>query len=161
MYFWVPYRVRIVPGESIMGVEVLEIDTFLRHYRIFHADAVWILYVVPVTKLVLRHCNWPVWGGKTTLVNERCVVKVTRPLFDWISEGKKSNRLPNNTSIFCYSKCRSLLDVIRIISRNSSRMNSNLQKKNWFTSGLISGLRQANERRRYFVTTSPIGWVQA
>ena len=27
-------------------------------------------------------------------------------------------------------------------------------------SGLILGLRPANERRRYFVTTSPIGWVQ-
>ena len=27
--------------------------------------------------------------------------------------------------------------------------------------GLILGLRQANERRRYFVTTSLIGWVQA
>ena len=29
------------------------------------------------------------------------------------------------------------------------------------TSGLILGLRPANERRRYFVTTSLIGWVQA
>ena len=28
-------------------------------------------------------------------------------------------------------------------------------------SGLILGLRPANERRRYFVTTSFIGWVQA
>ena len=27
--------------------------------------------------------------------------------------------------------------------------------------GLILGLRPANERRRYFVTTSPIGWAQA
>ena len=27
--------------------------------------------------------------------------------------------------------------------------------------GLILGLHQANERRRYFVTTSPIGLVQA
>ena len=27
--------------------------------------------------------------------------------------------------------------------------------------GLILGLRTANERRRYFVTTSPIGWAQA
>ena len=27
--------------------------------------------------------------------------------------------------------------------------------------GLILGLRPANERRRYFVTTSLIGWVQA
>ena len=27
--------------------------------------------------------------------------------------------------------------------------------------GQILGLRPANERRRYFVTTSPIGWVQA
>ena len=26
--------------------------------------------------------------------------------------------------------------------------------------GLILGLRPANERRRYFVTTSLIGWVQ-
>ena len=29
------------------------------------------------------------------------------------------------------------------------------------TPGLILGLRPANERRRYFVTTSLIGWVQA
>ena len=29
------------------------------------------------------------------------------------------------------------------------------------TSGLIPGLRPANERRRYFVTTSLIGWAQA
>ena len=28
-------------------------------------------------------------------------------------------------------------------------------------SGLILGLRPANERRRYFVMTSLIGWVQA
>ena len=28
------------------------------------------------------------------------------------------------------------------------------------TSGLILGLRPANERRRYFVTTSVIGWAQ-
>ena len=28
-------------------------------------------------------------------------------------------------------------------------------------SGLVLGLRPANERRRYFVTTSLIGWVQA
>ena len=27
-------------------------------------------------------------------------------------------------------------------------------------SGLILGLRQANERRRYFITTSLIGWAQ-
>ena len=27
--------------------------------------------------------------------------------------------------------------------------------------GLIPGLRTANERRRYFVTTSLIGWAQA
>ena len=27
--------------------------------------------------------------------------------------------------------------------------------------GLILGLRPANERRRYFVTTSRIGWAQA
>ena len=27
--------------------------------------------------------------------------------------------------------------------------------------GLILGLRSANERRRYFVKTSVIGWVQA
>ena len=30
-----------------------------------------------------------------------------------------------------------------------------------YTSGLIQGLRQANERRHYFVTTYLIGWVQA
>ena len=30
-----------------------------------------------------------------------------------------------------------------------------------YNSGLILGLRPANERRRYFVTTSPIGWAQA
>ena len=27
--------------------------------------------------------------------------------------------------------------------------------------GLILGLRPANERRRYFITTSLIGWAQA
>ena len=31
----------------------------------------------------------------------------------------------------------------------------------WHNAGLILGLRPANERRRYFVTTSLIGWVQA
>ena len=29
------------------------------------------------------------------------------------------------------------------------------------TPGLTPGLHPANERRRYFVTTAPIGWVQA
>ena len=31
----------------------------------------------------------------------------------------------------------------------------------WTTPGLILGLRLANERRCYFVTTSPTGWAQA
>ena len=31
----------------------------------------------------------------------------------------------------------------------------------FITAGLILGLRIANERRRYFVTTSLIGWAQA
>ena len=31
----------------------------------------------------------------------------------------------------------------------------------WLYTGLIPGLRPANERRRYFVTTSLIGWAQA
>ena len=30
----------------------------------------------------------------------------------------------------------------------------------WWRTGLIRGLRPANERRRYFVTTSLIGWAQ-
>ena len=30
----------------------------------------------------------------------------------------------------------------------------------WWYSGLIQGLRPANERRRYFVMTSLIGWAQ-
>ena len=30
-----------------------------------------------------------------------------------------------------------------------------------YGAGLILGLRQANERRRYFVTASLIGWAQA
>ena len=30
----------------------------------------------------------------------------------------------------------------------------------WSTTGLILGLSPTNERRRYFVTTSLIGWVQ-
>ena len=30
----------------------------------------------------------------------------------------------------------------------------------YYITGLILGLRPANERRRYFVTTSLIGWVQ-
>ena len=35
-----------------------------------------------------------------------------------------------------------------------------VQMMDWHT-GLILGLRPANERRRYFVTTSLIGWAQA
>ena len=31
---------------------------------------------------------------------------------------------------------------------------------NIYNTGLILGLRPANERRRYFVTTSLIGWAQ-
>ena len=30
----------------------------------------------------------------------------------------------------------------------------------WWDAGLILGLRPANERRRYFVTTPLIGWAQ-
>ena len=33
--------------------------------------------------------------------------------------------------------------------------------RTWYNIGLILGLRPANERRRYFVTTSLIGWAQA
>ena len=32
--------------------------------------------------------------------------------------------------------------------------------KQWAEAGVIQGLRPANERWRYFVTTSLIGWVQ-
>ena len=32
---------------------------------------------------------------------------------------------------------------------------------NFANTGLILGLRSANERRRYLVTTSLIGWAQA
>ena len=34
-------------------------------------------------------------------------------------------------------------------------------QQTWMNTGLILGLRPANERRRYFETTSLIGWVQA
>ena len=35
------------------------------------------------------------------------------------------------------------------------------RRPDYYTSGLILGLRPANERRRYIVTTSLIGWAQA
>ena len=37
----------------------------------------------------------------------------------------------------------------------------NWSQNNSRVTGLILGLHPANERRRYFVTTSLIGWVQA
>ena len=35
-----------------------------------------------------------------------------------------------------------------------------MQRISEYSSGLILGLRPANERRRYFVTTSHIDWAQ-
>ena len=43
------------------------------------------------------------------------------------------------------------------LARSTSVSSSYMDGK----SGLSQGLRPANERRRYFVTTSLIGWVQA
>ena len=41
------------------------------------------------------------------------------------------------------------------------QIQQNKTKTMCIYTGLILGLRPANERRRYFVTTSLIGWVQA
>ena len=50
-------------------------------------------------------------------------------------------------------------------NKMANAMNMNLlNHRNWVDilfPGLIIGLRPANERRRYFVTMSLIGWVQA
>ena len=47
--------------------------------------------------------------------------------------------------------------LIMLIEDNRDTANRVSQKS---FSGLIPGLRLANERRRYFVTTSLIGWAQ-
>ena len=51
----------------------------------------------------------------------------------------------------------------RIYVQASSIHDSLLSRLGVFfsNSGRILGLRPANERRRYFVTTSLIGWMQA
>ena len=41
------------------------------------------------------------------------------------------------------------------------QLSGAVSKTSWSISGMISGLPPANERRRYFVTTSLIGWSQA
>ena len=55
------------------------------------------------------------------------------------------------TSIFCFTKC--LPDIL------SSQIRSILSRKKE-NPGLILGLRPANERRRYKVTPSLMGWAQ-
>ena len=47
-------------------------------------------------------------------------------------------------------------DAVGLSSRNVE-----LEFVTWVMTGLILRLRPANERRRYFVTTSLIGWAQA
>ena len=44
---------------------------------------------------------------------------------------------------------------------SSSLQDTNASASVLYISGLILGLRPANERRRYFVTMSLIGWAQA
>ena len=43
--------------------------------------------------------------------------------------------------------------------RNFIRVTQRFLASIWHHVGLILGLRPANERRRYFVTTSLIGWA--
>ena len=126
MYSWVPYRVKIVPGKSVIDVQDVDIKL-----HVFDA----IVYFTPMQSGFFMQCQWQYWcpgtvtdpegKDKQPLSTRGLLVKVTRPLFYWINE-ERSNKIPSKASIFCYSESRSLLDVIRIISRNSLRMNSNL-----------------------------------
>ena len=45
--------------------------------------------------------------------------------------------------------------------QDSIQLQEEQKKKHQVSAGLILGLRTANGRRRYFVTTSLIGWAQA
>ena len=63
---------------------------------------------------------------------------------------KASHR--GNSSLWLY--------VCLIANHISKWRNISTPILNYLT-GLILGLRPANERRRYFVTTSLIGWPQA
>ena len=120
MYSWVPYRMRIVPGKLVIDAQGVDIKL-----HVFDA----ITYFTPIQSGFFMQCQWQYWcpgtvtdpagKDKQPLPTRGWLVKVTRPLFDGINE-ERSNRLPSNTSIFCYSESR------RIIIRNSPRMNSNL-----------------------------------
>ena len=54
-----------------------------------------------------------------------------------------------------------MLNIYIFLQNNSTSGNSVWNYKYWIPiSGPILGLHQANKRRRYFVTTSLIGWAQ-
>ena len=53
-----------------------------------------------------------------------------------------------------------LIDYIIAIIAVGSHYNTIACSTTLTETGLILGLRQANERRRFFVTTSRIGWAQ-
>ena len=53
-----------------------------------------------------------------------------------------------------------LIFYVEIFNQNGSDLKVVNFVLPWYNTGLILGLRPANERRRYFVTTSLIGWAQ-
>ena len=58
-------------------------------------------------------------------------------------------------------ECVNILGFSTLVKMKATNDSLLVTAKRWFTAELILCLRPVNERRRYFVTTSLIGWAQA
>ena len=110
--------------------------------------------LTPGSKSASRHC-WPICPSSkhtpsyTIHYDEVWTVKhFTGPEYMWHSYTH------DDLVLVCY-----LLDVEYLYQ--SARHLAGLYMQPNISAGLILGLRPVNERRRYFVTTSLIGWAQA
>ena len=75
-----------------------------------------------------------------------------------ITARQSLNYIERNFVAELYTSCKLLLAVLANSQIDKSRF---LAQGSRVIMGLILGLCSANERRRYFVTTSLIGWAQA
>ena len=105
------------------------------------------------------HCTYDViitslWRQTTSFWHN--YVKMTP--FDVITTSLLSNVSAGSWKV----KCRCTMFVSEwVVCRSIRCPFAKTFLSDWTVSGLILGLRPANERRRYSVTTSLIGWAQA
>ena len=104
--------------------------------------------------VVIKSEQW-LWNFRSNVV--LLVVKTLSVAFFLVTENGMNLV---NANVILDSRLQHTLPI-QIILVNISGMNILNDLTQHTLAGLILGLRPANERRRYFVTTSLIGWAQA